>query len=225
MPDHFLKFEKSAIPDIIKGAPQGRGFLFNLSFQGQVLNMLAGESIELSFKVPSNEHWYILQWRVQEDTGGPGLPNLWEALTLWYTLDRFASPLTVEAIPNAGPWTEVSGTANKVPVWNRWWDGATGIQWSDNETSGLVGPLSSFTVRASDPVWSLPRVNPGTIVMVQSQAGSRAGGASSGMALDLVVLRFRTEPEDLKRLLIGSTPGQVALDDEHEFAHRPALSD
>ncbi len=217
-------FSGLKIPDLVKGAPWGRGFLHTLTYYAEA-TILKDDDLILTTKVPNDEHWYILQWLVSDNTYA-GVPNGWEAQALAYNIDKSVSPKATTADPSPkGNFPEPS-TAPGIGIknWLRWWDGSTYIQWADYKDTG-VEHYSVVIVRCTDPVWSMPRVRPGTQMNLISIAAENDGGGPGGLLWEVVVMRYRLEDYDFRELSKLDTPGFVALMDVHMQQHRAPLGD
>lgn len=218
-------FTGLALPNIVKGVPIGRGFLHGLTYVASA-NLNVDDDLMLKIKVPTDEHWYILQWLVDDNTLAANHPNGWKAQWLAYNLERGVSPTASVADPTPqGKFNEpTTAPGIGLKTWLRWWDGSTYIAWEDYAASGISN-AGTLIVRCTDPVWCMPRVPPGVIMNLLSSSAETASGAELTMAWEMIVLRFRLEDYDHKRLVRENGAEAVALTDVHMQQHRPILGD
>lgn len=222
MANTILDYRQTPYPDIVRGAPVGRGYRFALQFNGEA-DLAVGDNILIRGKVPADEHWYVLQWYVSDATAAApaGEANGWKVQLLRQKLDRFVSPTAINGSTPPGPWTESTATAHPI-TWARWWDGVTYVAWDDDEVVG-IDEVSPLIVRCTDPVWSLPRWDAGMEFSLESIEAEQASGFARSFVWIVVVIRYRLEDYDFKRLVREDGPGFVALNDLHMQQHRPVL--
>lgn len=227
MPIQTIDWRRSPLPDINRGAPVGRGFLFNLDYEGSV-NLAIGDDLRCNIAVPNDEHWYVLQWECRDrtDPTAPGIPNGFESQSMNLLFDRFVSPVHSPGVPDPAAWNEISTLAAGLAVWNRWWDGVTPIYWGDWGLLGLAPQEAPLKIRCTDPVWSVCRWPPSMQAQIISTGAQVASGGLQGFDLELVVIRYRTPVEDLKRLRnAGASDGEILLEDTHLARHQVKLGE
>lgn len=206
-------FQQSELPDWNKGIPVGRGMLHWLIFSWATPVFPALDTLEIIGKVPADEHWYVLQWQINDSTDA-GAPNGWQVQAMFLELSGWFVFLDT-------PPAEIGGATRGTLVWNRWWDGKDYLTWDAEAIVGLSS-LSRLIVRCTDPVWSMPRWPAGTRWRVKSIQAEEPSAGGLGFNMQMVVLRFRQSDYDFKRLL-QEDGVEFLFKDLHMQEHRPVL--
>lgn len=207
-----LDLTQAELPDWNKGVPVGRGMLHYLVFNWFPPAFIAGDNLDVRGKVPADEHWYVLQWSVQDLTNA-NTPNGWEAQLMFLELDRWE-------VTETNPPAQLAANLGTL-VWNRWWDGKDYLTWDSEAIVGFP-EFSRLIVRCTDPVWSMPRWPAGMQWRTLSFASEEPSAGSLRYFTEMVVLRFRQPDYDFKRLL-QEDGVEFLFKDLHMQEHRPVL--
>ncbi len=226
MPILTLDYRNNPLPDIVKGIPVGRGYRMTLRFRGTA-ELLVSDSIWVYIKVPTDEHWYVKQWFVDDDTA-TGLPNGWQSQVMTASFPLQQSPVMPSGAPDNGPWSEDTNPLNWVMIWNRVGEpvGAANdyIFWEDRHVNWNAED-GMLIVRCTDPVWSECRWGPGTEVRIKSLGCESAAAAPYAFEVEMNVIRYRVEDADFNQLVLVDGREKVIDTDVHMVQHYVALGE
>lgn len=216
MADQEFSFVGTDYPDIIKGVPIGRGWGFSLGFR-VLVDVVDGDNLHVSLRVPSDEHWYVPWWYVDDVTSDSGFPNGWTCLSAALKLDRHLSPFVTAGGTAPGPWAVDESSST---VWN-FCQAASLVYWEERVLASGIEGFAQRLIAGMEPTYCFPRWPAQSLFTVTSLDADKSSGGGRVWQLNLQVVRFRM-PQAQMNTLRNIEPDFLQLD-SHMAAQAPIL--